>query len=57
VKQVTRVRFACLVLAVLGWGSAQALYDDSPGKTVHSYGSMTFDFDRAEVTWVTGSGK
>lgn len=56
-KQVTRVRFACLVLAVLGWGSAQALYDDSPGKTVHSYGSMTFDFDRAEVTWVTGSGK
>ena len=56
-KQVTLVRFACILLAVLGWGSAEALYDDGPGKTVHSYESMTFDFGRGEVTWVTGSGK
>jgi len=110
VKQVTLVRFACILLAVLGWGSAQALYDDrpadalslaegawhgkltyrdyshpdrtetlptvlyvalgapgtlvlhyvyddGPGKTVHSYESMTFDFGKGEVTWVTGSSE
>lgn len=45
-KQVTLARFACILLAVLGWGSAQALYDDGPGRTVHSYESIAFDFGK-----------
>jgi hypothetical protein len=57
VRKATLARFACILLTVLGWGSAQALYDDGSGKTVHSYESMTFDFGKGEVTGVTGSGK
>jgi hypothetical protein len=33
------------------------VYDDGPGKTVHSYESMAFDFAKGEVTWISGSDK
>lgn len=30
------------------------VYDDGPGKTVHSYERMNFDFTRDQLTWTSG---
>ena len=33
------------------------VFDDGPGKAVHSYERMTFDFARNELTWTSGTSK
>ena len=30
------------------------IYDDGPGKVVHSYETMRFDFEGGRVTWISG---
>jgi hypothetical protein len=30
------------------------VYDDGPGKVVHSYETMRFDFEGGRVTWISG---
>ena len=30
------------------------IYDDGPGKIVHSYETMRFDFEGGRVTWISG---
>jgi hypothetical protein len=30
------------------------IYDDGPGKVVHSYETMRFDFEGSRVTWISG---